>query len=165
VLRVARLNRTWLTASWTNSWGTDAWGAEYKFLCVDSSGDVGIFLAAGDGAIPDGGTNSIAEMMLAVDAVRSFPEVSDGFLSFTADDPSIYADEMLFARRGIWVYDWTPPEISNEVGYFRKALPIRALHIHELPQAILDQTYVIENINFAVESTLTPPGGLVVPEH
>ncbi len=162
---MAKTNRSWLAATWTNSWGTDAWGTEYEFLCVDTSGHVGVFLTAGEGAIPDGDASSIAEMTLAVEKVRSFAVLSDGFLSFTADDPSIYADEMLFAQRGIWVYDWTPLQISNEVGYFKTASPSRPLHASELPQAILNQAYLIENVDIAVVSTLTPPGGLIVPQH
>ncbi len=112
---------------------------DYDWLAIDKLGQAAVFWTAGEGPLP---VDMLLEQTLNEDAIakiRALAPNGDGEVLVTVPDPS---DVILFACRGLFVYDWTDVHRSERRTNQYELIGVpSAPRTYEEIAAIVDSSY------------------------
>ncbi len=129
------------------------------WLCIDSAGNVGIFITAGVAPIP---IHVLKVPDMAIEdveaSVLNLPKRSAVQLLITVPTPDSFVD---LAARGLYVYDWQDAHRTQQdsIGaYVAVATPIHPLKFNELPPnlASFAAVTVLSETDFAATKEVAP---------
>ncbi len=131
-------------------------GLDYVWLSTDSQSCLAIFITAGEAPIPSCLLNKKPSLEGIEKLVWKLPEITESRLLVKVKSPDDY---LAFAKRGLFVYDWTDINRTQKSCinmYEMVAQPVHACMLKNIPSDLSSSivNIAVKNFMFSENSTI-----------